>query len=550
MRKSIIILAFLAVSASFLLSQTVNEKKAASFNGIQSVDAYSFYYNNKNGTYFYTYYDTTTQKSTVYSNKGNSKPYNSVNDYTGIIDENGNYYVITYNNVDTVYTYYIVKNGQEIASYSYIDVNWTEKNGVLYYVCRDNNYKSYFVEYNTADGTEKKSKAYDDIYLIYYPNPAYDDEPVGTIGFTGSGEPYYAASLNNEKFIVIGTTEQKHYADIDTYTPVLDKNGALTYFAKEKGMFYVERGDAFVVQGDKEYKKFDYVYPPLLFDNSNTPVYIAGDSSANDVYPQRVVTGNTEGKTYTGGLYDIKFTPSGKLAYTASNTVSSDNGSYLSYVVIDGKEGKKYTYINYLTFFPDGTPLYAAGKNENESVIVKGKNETGVEYPQILDLKILPDGELAYVQAKYGNYEKKQKDKYLVTIGDEEFGPFDGMQTLYNDNNSYISTDKTGGYVFIATKLLDYDAYTTESTIYYKDGTSKKSDYFDNVYLYKGKPLYTASKLVDKVNYVYTYELYYGTKAIGSGYQSIASFKFDETTGTASFIAGKGNDMYYVEVKF
>ncbi len=154
------------------------------------------------------------------------------------------------------------------------------------------------------------------------------------------------------------------------------------------------------------------------------------------------------------------------------------------------------------------------------------------------------------MQAKYGNYEKKQKDKYLVTIGDEEFGPFDGMQTLYNDNNSYISTDKTGGYGFIATKLLDYDAYTTESTIYYKDGTSKKSDYFDNVYLYKGKPLYTASKLVDKVNYVYTYQLYYGTKAIGSGYQSIASFKFDETTGTASFIAGKGNDMYYVEVKF
>lgn len=550
MKKFLILLAFLAFSASLLLSQTVNEKKIVSFPQLNNVEAYSFKFDNKSGTYFYTSYDTATQKSTIYSNKGNSKPYNSVMDYTGIISDDGNYFVITSDNIDTVYTYYVIKNGEEIASYPYIDANWVLKNGMLYYMCKDKDDKYYFVMYNTADGSVNKSKAYDDITLVYFPYKPSEGEPVGTVGFTGSGEPYYIALLNNQRFVVIGTAEQKHYSDIDTYNFTLDKNGELTYFAKDKGKFYEIRGDAFVVQGTKEYKRFDYVYAPIIFDNSNTPVYIAGDSSGGDLYPQRVVVGDNEGKNYTGGLFDIRFTPSGKMAYTASNTINADNGSYESYLVIDGKESKKYSYISNLNFLPDGTPFYAAGKSKNKSVIVKGSQENPVELPEILELKILPDGEIAYIQAKYGDYEKKQKDKYIVTIGDEQFGPFDGMQNFYNADGSYILTDAAGGYAFIATKVLDYNTYKTESTIYYKDGTGKKSDYFDYVYLYKGKPVYTSSKLTDKINNIYTYKLYYGNKAVGPDYNSISNFNFDVSTGTASFTGVKGKDLYSVEVKF
>jgi hypothetical protein len=475
MKKYLVILAFLAFSTTLLQAQTVNEKKIASFPELKSVDAYSFRFDAKTETYFYSAYDTTTQKYTVYSNKGNSEQYGSIDDYSGIIDKNGNYYVTANNNVDTVYTYYILKNGMEIVSYEYIDPMWSEKDGVIYFSCKDNG-KHYFIEYNTSDGSTKKSTAYDDIFFVYYPITYYDSEPIGTIGFTPDGKTYYAASLNNERFLVIGGVEQKHYSDIDMYTFMPDKNGVLTYFAKDKGKFYEEKGNSFVVQGDKEYKKFDYVYGPLLFDNNNTPIYIAGDSAGGYIYPQRVVIGNAEGKTYTSGIYDIKVTPKGKLAYVASNVINADAGTYESYLVIDGKEGKRYRYISYVSFLPDGTPVYFGNKGENKpGVIVKGTEEMPIEYPDIYELKVLENGELSYVEVKYGNYEKKQKDKYRVVIGDKAFGPYDGMVSMYWNNGAYVLTDKDGNYAYISMKVVDAGNYTYENRLYTNTGKSRTS---------------------------------------------------------------------------
>jgi hypothetical protein len=357
--------------------------------------------------------------------------------------------------------------------------------------------------------------------------------------------------LNNEKFLVIGGVEQKHYSDIDLYTFEPDKNGVLTYFAKDIGKFYEERGNSFVVQGDKEYKKFDYVYGPLLFDNSNTPIYIASDSAGGYIYPQRVVIGNTEGKTYTSGIYDIKITPRGKLAYVASNVINSDEGTYESYLIIDGKESKHYRYISYVSFLPDDTPVYFGSKGENiPGVIVKGTEEIPIEYPDIYELKVLDNGGLSYVEVKYGNYEKKQNDKFRVVIGDESFGPYDGMVNMYWNKNAYVITDKDGNYAYITMKLINAENYNYENRLYTNTAKSRKSEYFDNVYLFKGKALFTTSKLVDKESYVYEYEMYYGNKKIGSVYSSINDFMLDEKSGTATFRAVKGKDLYFVEVKF
>jgi hypothetical protein len=533
-----------------VFAQRVNEKKIAGFPELNTVDAYSFKYDGNTGTYFYSSYDTTTQKYSIFSNKGNSVLYSYVNEYSGIVDKDGNYYVTANNNVDTVYTYYMLKNGKEIAAYEYIDAMWTEKDGTIYFSCKDNG-KYYFVEYNTFDGSKKKSPAYDEIYFVYYPITYYDSEPVGTVGFTPDGRTYYVASLGDEKFLVIGGAEQKHYSDIDLYTFEPDKNGVLTYFAKDVGKFYEERGNSFVVQGDKEYKKFDYVYGPLLFDNSNTPIYIAGDSAGGYIYPQRVVVGNTEGKTYTSGIYDIKVTPKGKLAYVASNVVNTDENIYESYLVIDGKEGKRYRYISYVSFLPDDTPVYFGSKGENKpGVIIKGTEEIPTEYPDIYELKVFDNGELSYVEAKYGNYEKNIKDKYRVVIGDESFGPYDGVSNMYWNNGAYVITDKDGNYAYITMKLIDAETYNYENRLYTNTGKSKNADYYDNVYLLKGKVLYTTSKLTDNVNYVYEYQMYYGNKKIGSAYNSINDFKLDEKSGTATFKAVIVKDLYFVEIKF
>jgi hypothetical protein len=550
MKKTLIILVFGAFCASFLNAQTVNEKKIAGFPELNTVDAYSFKFDPQNGIYFYSSYDTVTQKYSLYSNKGNSKQYNSIFDYNGIIDKQGNYYVTASNNIDTVYTYYLLKNGEEIASFDYMDASMAEKNGIIYFSCKENE-KYHFAEYNTSDGTLRKSSPYDEIYFVYYPATYYEEEPIGTVGFTTDGKPYYLAGLNNERFMVIGGAEQKHYSDIDVYNFATDKNGTLVYFAKDKGKLYEEKGNTFAVQGDKEYKKFDYLYGPILFDNNNTPIYIGSDSAGDYNYPQRVVTGNTEGKTYTSGISDVKFTPKGKLAYVASNIINADKGIYESYMVIDGKESKHYRWISYLSFLADDTPVFFGNRGDNKpGVIVKGTEETETEYPDLYELKVLNNGDLSYVEVKYGNYEKKQKDKYRVVIGDEDFGPYDGMQSMYWNNGAYVLTDKNGNYAFITMKLIDAVNYTYENRLYTNTAKSRTSEYFDNVYLFKGKALFTTSILIDKVNYVYNYTLYYGDRQIGSVYNSINDFKLDEKSSTATFKAAKGKDLYFVEVKF
>ena len=548
MNKIFVVLMFFAFTVSPVLSQKVNEKKIAEFPQFDNVDSYWFKYDNSTGTYYYTNYDTTSQLYTIYSNKGNSIPYNSIIDYTGIIDKDGNYYVIASNDADNLYTYFLLKNGKEVSTYTFIDPNWTEKDGIIYFACKDRD-KTYLAEYNTSNGVETKSNPYDEIYFVYYPPDYYEGEPIGSIGFTGQGKPYYVASLNDEKFLVIGSEEQKHYSDVEIYNFTLDKNGIPVYFAKDKGKFYEERGNSFVVQGDKEYDKFDYLYGPILFDNKNIPVYIAGDSLTEYTYPQKVVAGNDVHRSYSGGVYDLKFTPSGKIAYIASVVVDADKGIYDTYAVIGGIEGKKYSYINSINFLPNGDPLYAAGINDKKAVIVKGTKIIKLKYPGVMDVKAMPDGGIAYVEVKYGNYEKKKKDRYRVVIGKKKFGPFDGMQSIFSSDGSYILTDKDGDYAFVASRLIDFNTYTYESTIYYKNGKSRTFDYFDNVHLYKGKVLYSGSKLIDAVNYKYDYKIYYGDKQIGSDYSSVSDFKFDGKTGSLSYIGAKGKDLYYVEVK-
>jgi hypothetical protein len=539
----------LFVFSNALYSQQFTEKVIASFSQLASVGPYSFKYDKPGGTYVYVYYDETAQKYTAFSNKGNSRLYSSIMDYMIIIDENGDYYLIADDVVDSVYTYYVLKNGSEIASFDYIDVSWSERDGIIYFVCKEND-RWFLAEYGISTGKITRDKSYDEIYLVSYDEDVYEGEPVGELGFSRDGKPYYLASRSNEKFLVIGGVEQKHYSDIENFSVVEDNNGVLTYFARDEGKFYDRKGSTFLVQGDKEFKKYDYLYMPIIFDRNNTPVFIAGDSSANYIYPQRVVIGNDEGKSYSGGISYLQHTPSGKLAYVASILLDPEKSEYKSFLVIDGKEGKTYNYISYLNFLPDGTPLYSASYGYDKSVIITGTKEKKVELPNVVDLRVLANGKLAYVESAYGNYEKKQKDRYVVHIGDEEFGPFDGMQFLYGEQGSYIISDKDGNYVFIASYLKDFKSYLYENVLYTGKGISKKFDYFENVELFKGKPLYVASKMTDRKNYIYEYVLYYDDKQVGPVYNAISDFEFEEVSRKVSFTGLKGKDFYSVEVKF
>ncbi len=531
-----------------IYSQSISEKSLFKFGSIPSItDGSSIKVDDKSGTYLYQDYDSISQKDILFSNKGNSDSYSYIDYYNALFDSEGNYYVIAYNNItDTTYTYFILKNGKEIATYNSMNMSWLLNTGKIYFTCKEND-KSYLAAYDIAEGKFYNGNKYDDIQLCNYPETQMEGEPEATVGFTKDGSPYYVAKSNNEAFLVVGTKEQKHYSDIDAYSVNLDSNGIFTFAAKSSGQFY-NAGNTFVVKGDKEYKKFDYVYTPFYTDPaSGDPVYIGTDSLA-DSSPQRVMIGDKEAsKTYSGGLYNIQYTPSGKLYYLASE--KKNKNDFASFVVFDDKEGKRYPSIGTIKVLPGDKLLYIANKSDNQALIVNGTKEIEPDYPTILDATILGNGKLAYIQGAYGDYNKKIKDEFYVEIGDDEYGPYNSVMPVNNGVDYFIS-DKSGNYVFVAQRLTNFKDYLYKTTVYSSAGESKEFDNIDNVGLYNGKPIYTASYSSDNTNYTYYYRIYYGNKPIGPEYETINNYKFDEKNKLITFTGIRNKEIFHVEIKF
>ena len=479
MNKLFYLLSFLFIPVC-IFGQTVNEKSLIRFDNLPQVQAYSLYVDEKSGTYLYSDYDTTSKKTTLYSNKGNSEVYDYINYYGAIFDAEGNYYVTAYNNLtDTTFIYFMLKNGKEISKFDMMSLNWKDNSGKIYFSCKEGD-KSYLAAYDMISGNISKGKIYDDVILCSFPKSTGsgdEGDEDGEIGFTSGGDPFYIAKANNEAFLVVGTQEQKHYADMDTYTFTQDPAGNFVYAAKSSGAFYNDAGNAFIVQGTNEYKKFDYIYGPVLFDNSGTAIYIGGDSTATD-NPQRVMIGNKEaGKSYSLGVSNLQLTPNGKLLYIATELIKNGDEN-VSFVVFDGKEGKRYQAIGITRILPNSKILYVATVSDDKQVIVRGNEEIDIDQPTILDVDALQSGELTYISGKYGDYDKKEKDKFYVHIGDDELGPFDGAEQINYDNNEYIISDKSGNYLYLVTKVTDFKTYTSKEILYSKEG---KVGEFDNI---------------------------------------------------------------------
>jgi len=545
MPKTSLFLLFLIFSFS-VFSQQVTEKPVFNINTRNNIDAYSVKYDKATGSYIYTDYDTTTRKNTILTSNGSAGPYDFTAAYDALFDALGNVYTYTYNNItDTTYNYFLLKNNQVLGSYNMINYGWSLKNGIIYYSASENGHAS-LMQYNTSDGTIKKGKEYDTITFVNYPEPASEGEPTGTIGFTNDSKVYYMASLNNEKFMVIGEEEQKHYADIDYYNVKMDPAGNLTYIAKDQGKFYDTKGNTFVVQGNKEYKKYDYVYGPVIFDKSNNAVYYASDSISGK-FICKVASGNNELKSFEGSVYSLQMTPGGKLAYIMSYPTKSDQ-AYKSAIVVDGKQYKSFENMGIVTFSKNDIPMYSAGST-NKSFLFNGDEPISEQYQSILDGRMLPNGKLEYVGVNYGNYDKKQADKYYLYIGDDKFGPFNTINMIDYQNSSYVLSDNTGNYAFVGSMLKDWKSYTLEQTLYTNKGNSPTFDYIDYVKLYNGKPFYIGTTTTDRKNNINRQRIYYDNKPATADYDSIANYNFDDATGTFSFIGAKGSQLYYVEVK-
>lgn len=550
--KILIIFLFAVFSFQSIFSQTFTEKKLAEIPGTGKLDLYSFKSDPKTGAYVYGQFDTIANKFTILTGKGNSSQYDYFVNTQSLFDDNGNCYSIVYNNLtDTTFTYYLLKNAESVASFDYINESWIQRDGILYFSCKEKD-KYCIASYNMNDGKLTRGKQYDEIIPCYIKNTGEyegEGEPTGELAFTNDGKLYYIAGSGDEKFLVIGDAEQKHYSDIEMFTFTQDKNGVFTYIARDKGKFYETPGNTFVVQGDKEYKRYPYVYGPIIFDANNTPIYIAADSLSFQ-NPQRLVIGDKEEKLYSGGISDIKFTPAGKLAYIASNIKISGDTTYEYYVVTDGKEGKKYSNIYLLSFLPGDEPLYTAYKGDNECFIIRGKSQQEYDYPSIMTLKALPSGKTFFVGVIYGDYNRKIKDKYFVHIGEEQYGPYEGITVSDYVNGEYLRSDNAGNFAFISQKLKSWKDYTYSYRVISNNGENDEHEFIENLVLYNGKPLYTASDDFNSETGKSKYKVYYDNKSVGSTYDGLSDFKFDSSTGTANFYTIKKNAFYLVEMKF
>lgn len=546
----LIIALFWFSSGSYIMSQTINQKL---ITGIPlesgSADAYSLKYNAATGGWAYTAYDTTTTKFTIITPKGRSKPFNYAMTYNAVFDAEGNSYIIGSENItDTVYRYSVLKNNEVIAEYDFIADGWVMKDNVLYYAAKEDG-KNYMMQYDTRSGQLTKSKAYDDIRLAYTPDGYSEGEPVGYVGFTKSGSVYYIASLANETFLVIGDTEQKHYSDITWYDLKFNRQDEPCYIAKSQGKFYEERGNTFVVMGDKEYKTFDWIYGPIDFDNNGNPLYVGQDSTGEYKYRSTLMRGADAIDAIEGSIYNFAFTPQGKLYYIATGEKTGKDGAstWHSSLVIDGKKGKEYTSVSNPVFGGKGEVMFVASDKNNKYFVVNNNEVISGMYDYISEAKFMPNGKIAYIGVKYGNYDKHIPDKSYVIIDDEEFGPYNTVNTADWKSNSIILTEGKGNYAFMAGELIDKTNYTYLYKVYTNKAESKDFDNISDLKYMNGKLVYFAGNMKGKGSYIYDYTLYVDNKKLGDTYSAYTDVVVKD--GVMSFIASKGNDMYYVEAK-
>lgn len=556
MKRSTILMVFAVLMLSILngivYNQTINQKLITGIplaNG--PVDAYSLKYNPQTGGWVYASYDTTATKYTIITPKGTSKQFNYAMTYNALFDADGNSYMYASENInDTVYKYSLLKNNEVISTYDMILDGWVIKDNVIYYAAQEAG-KYYLVSYDTKAGTTQKSKAYDEIRLAYIPEGGYSEgEPVGYVGFTSAGKIYYIASSNNETFLVIGDQEQKHYTDISWYDMKFNSQDEPCYIAKSKGKFYEERGNTFLVKGTTEYKAFDWVYGPIIFDNTGTPLYSGQDSAGEYKYRSTLMQGNDAIASVTGSIYNYMYTADGKLSYILSEETVSPKGEpvYTSTLVIDGKKGTTYSSINNPVFGKSGKVLFVASDKNNKYFVVNNNEVVSGKYDYISEAKYMPNGKVAYVGVKYGNYEKKIADKSYVFIDDEEYGPYNAINTADWKTNEIILTDGKGNYAYMAGEVTDMSAYTFRYMAISNKGESKKFDNMSDLKFINGKLMYFAGNMKGKDTYLYDYTLYVDNKKLGDTYTAYTDVNVTPQ-GLMTFIASKGNDMYFVEVK-
>lgn len=549
--KNTLILLILALLISASRGQNVSEKLLVKFPKDYMPNRYDVKFNKKTGAYAYEKIDSVNSEASLVTSKGESAKYYGVNVFNAFFDNTGNVYCAAYNysDKDSTSTYYLLKNNEQIATCAGLTDNWAERNGILYFKMKEN-HKDYFAMLDLASGAITKGKAYDTIFYIYYPPETImtEDDTPPYPGFTPGGKYYYGATLDGKRFIVIDGVEQKAYTDIDAYNTAFDKNGTLVYVATDEGSLTDIDNPArsFVVRGDKEYSKFSYIYGPITFYNDNIPYYIGSQKISSALSAMKVMAGGTElSGSYSGGVSEIQYTASGKLAFIASNNLGK--GKMEAYIIIDGKESSKYDNVFNLTFDGD-VPVFIETKAEKQFV-VKGDKKISDSFQSISFYKLFKDGTLYYVGCDFGDNTPDKTDRNYVFIGDKKLGPFVTISNGHETEDPYIKVDSTGGYIFSGSVQPEKKSSAYKETVYWPKGKSGSYDQVESIGLCNGKAVFIGYQFGSEEQYPVKGKLNVNGKDVGGLYDNISDFEIIAKENKVSFIGVRDGAAYYVEVK-
>ena len=546
--KAIIIFLFLVIFAPFIHSQQVRESVITQVSIPEyKTQTYGFKYDRLSKNWLYSAYDTVIAKNVVLSSWGNIATDGYVFVNNAFFDDAGNlYYVVDRSNYESEKREYsFMKNDQIILTSSYIGDNWALRDGILYFQSSDNVY-SYLTTYNLKTGELKKSKPYDNIDFIYFQGAiAEEREAYGLPGFTKSGKVYYIASVGGKSFLVVGEKEHKKYSDIDRWSVKFDASEVPVYIAKSKGTLYMEKGNTFIVHGEKEYKPFDYIIAPIIGED-NVPIYVGQDSIGEYRYRSHLMAGNKELDVVEGDIANLKVSKDVKLSYvvTTEKKVTADSSTFESYLVYDSKKTRKYAYL-FDYDFHNGNPVMSVQIND-KSVLVSNDKIISDKYDNLYAFKFLDENTLAYIGVNYGDYTLNIPDKNYIVVGNKTYGPYDGVSFASFDDGINFVYENQDLYAFIKTRNIYSDGYSaTKFGVVTNKWVSEEFDYIDKLQIANGKVIYIAAT-GDFAEGNEKYSVYVDNQLIAGYYDSVGESWVDGNK--FSMVVTKGNTFYYVEI--
>ncbi len=552
-----------------IFPQTTSEKLIFDINSISKTNLsgqpyqgwYYFFYYRATGTYVYMKPDTISEKKVKYtfvSNKGNSKEYDYA-DYRAFFDEYGNYYAFA---IDTLsrkeIICYLIKNGNEAVKSKNNLIVIGKHNGFIFFTQDENNGRALY-KYDYINDKLYHGNTY---YMHY-----------GDINFTKDNKPFFLSQSNpgypaEEIFFVIDDKEQKHYSDIEWIS--VDPSGYPIYIAKKKDRFQSFRGieninsGTFLVWGNKEYKKFESIRGPVIFNEFGIPVYVGRDFKDPEGKIHLIVGNVKTGNAYYN-INELRLTPEKKIIFIADinkNKVPITDGlsQNAQCVVYNGIEGKIYASIENLKIYPKDKFIYIAQKKGGEKVIVTNDSEINVQHPgslkiEILDADILSDGRILYAYRLQRKINPKSEENSYIKSGDEIIGPFLGFPAI-KASHYYFQTDYKSNFTISCIKRTD-DSSNIKDYIYSNTGISNLHDAIFYINFYRGKVFYEGADNSGRNYYGWKERIYYDFKPVSPEYDEISptyaansNFKFDDSAGILTFVGLRDYKFYDVEIKF